>query len=793
MLKTKLKSFFSRLAKFKYRRPILIVLGSFILLVVLVIVFISPLTKYYIEKNDVKFTGREIKMDWVYVNPFTGYIMLKGLKIYENKSDTFFLSTKGLSLNFTMYKLLSKNYEINSITLDRPIGRVIQIEKIFNFFDIIEKFATNDKPKKKSEPLHFNILNIKLVEGTFYYGEPLTPIRYFIKNVNIESSGKFWNKDVIDIKFGFKSGIGTGDMKGKFIINTENLNYNLAVKADTFDLKIIEQYLKDMVNYGKFRAYFDANIEASGNFRDAEKLIAKGRVALNDFHFGKNEKEDFVSFKKLMVDIIELSPMKQKYLFDSIILAAPYCKYERYDSLDNIQRMFGSKGSNVKSVNANPTKFNLILKIAKYVKELAENFLGSDYKVNKLAIYDADLHYNDYTLSEKFSIGLNPFTVWADSVDKNRKWVDINLKSDIKPFGNLIIKLHLNPKDKEDFDMSFRMSNLSAPMFNPFLVKYTSFPLDRGSVELQSEWTVRNGQISSMNHLILLDPRVTKRVKNKDTKWIPMPLIMAFVREYGNVIDYEIPIKGDLNDPKFKYRDIIFDLLKNILIKPPTTPYRMNVKSIEAKVEKSLTLVWSRRQTKLRPPQERFVKKIAEFLKDNPEASISIYPIQYTEKEKESILFYEAKKKYFLVTRHKKEASFTEEDSVLVEKMSTIDPGFEGYMDRILKDKMLFTIQDKCRRFVGNELVNKRFNQLSKNRENDFISFFKENGTNTRVKILSVGSEVPFRGFSYFNIKYKGEIPDVLLKATEDLEEINETKPRKKYRFFRKNWFNKKK
>jgi hypothetical protein len=39
---------------------------------------------------------------------------------------------------------------------------------------------------------------------------------------------------------------------------------------------------------------------------------------------------------------------------------------------------------------------------------------------------------------------------------------------------------------------------------------------------------------------------------------------MALVRENGNVIDYEIPISGDLKNPVFHLRDALFDLLENI-------------------------------------------------------------------------------------------------------------------------------------------------------------------------------------------------------------------------------------
>ena len=57
------------------------------------------------------------------------------------------------------------------------------------------------------------------------------------------------------------------------------------------------------------------------------------------------------------------------------------------------------------------------------------------------------------------------------------------------------------------------------------------------------------------------------------------------------------------------------------------------------------------RQSSLLPEQEKFVNKMVDFLINNPDASIAVYPIQYAEKEKEYIEFFEAKKKYFLLSQ----------------------------------------------------------------------------------------------------------------------------------------------
>ena len=102
----------------KLKEIILVVVGSVILTILVIIALISPIAKYVVEKYDVKWTGRQITMGWVYVNPFTGYVHISNLKIFESadtsalrEPDSLFFSAGGLSANFSMRKLLSKTIE----------------------------------------------------------------------------------------------------------------------------------------------------------------------------------------------------------------------------------------------------------------------------------------------------------------------------------------------------------------------------------------------------------------------------------------------------------------------------------------------------------------------------------------------------------------------------------------------------------------------------------------------------------------------------------------------------------
>lgn len=756
---------------------------------VLTLVIASPLTKYLLEKYDTKLFARNAELGWVYINPFTGYVYLGDVKIYEERGDSIFISASSASATFNLFKLFKREIEISELTVTRPVVSVVQKKDTMNFDDIVRHFSPDSTTSEgqyqhassKKEPFHVTLLKTHIVDGEFRYRDKIIPIDYSIRNVNIQSDGKTRYVDTISAKFSLKPVKGTGDMRGDFTINQKNAGYRFDINVKDFDMEIIRQYIWELINYGMFRAHVDAQVRASGNFNSRDSITTSGHIAIKDFHLGRTTTEDYVSFERLVLGIEELSPYRKMYQFDSITLHKPFIKYEMYDTADNVETLFGKHGSNITDVTQQQGRFNLVIEIARYVKVLSKNFFRSNYKINRLAIVEGDFRFNDFSLSERFSIDARPLSIIADSINRDRRRVKLAFKSALKPYGDASVFVSINPRDSTDFDLQYQIEKLPAAIFNPYLITYTSFPVDRGTIEVKGKWRVRNGDIDSENHLLVVDPRVSKRLRNKDMKWIPMPLILAFVRERGNVIDYSIPITGNLKNPKFHLSDVIADLVKNIFVKPATTPYRMEVKVLEEEIEKSVNVKWQMRETSLSPHQQKFVKKLSQFLKKNSEASVRVHPLLYSIKEKEYILFFETKKKYFLLTHNKQPKDFTQVDSVVVDKMSIKDAGLVKRVGRGLSDTVLLTLPERFTYFVGRHIIEKRYEEMNLARMKFFKSLFAKDGTEARVKIENASSAVPYNGFSSYRIEYEGKIPEDLRKAYAEMLELNDQAPRKKY------------
>ena len=85
----------------------------------------------------------------------------------------------------------------------------------------------------------------------------------------------------------------------------------------------------------------------------------------------------------------------------------------------------------------------------------------------------------------------------------------------MRPYGKIGIDLSLDPDDFGNFDVKYKILKVPVSMFNPYVVSYTSFPLNRGTLEFNGKMEVEDSVIRSENHLLIIDPRIGRRLRKK--------------------------------------------------------------------------------------------------------------------------------------------------------------------------------------------------------------------------------------------------------------------------------------
>lgn len=741
----------------KATRLLLKIFFWFIGIYILLIIIASPLARHLIQKHDVEYTGREITLQRAFVNPLGGSVSFRNLQLYEeNDSDSVFISFGRLATDMSLLKMLTGVYQVNSIRLVDPHFNIFRRDTIFNFSDLIQRFAVQEDSLEE-ETVKLNLKDIEIKNGSITYGEKGIQSGTEISEINFYSPGKKWNEDIIEGEFSFKP--GSGKAEGNFTININSLDYNAGFRLTDFNPVILAEYLEKYAVKANMTGDIDIDLLSEGNFNEPLNGTAKGKIEIKDFHFGKDSINDYASFERFLIEMEEVDLKENRFYFDSVLLSKPNILYQMYDTLDNFRRLLTAEVEEEAE------------KVADTVDYLVD-ILDSDYYIRSLGITDGRIEFNDFTIAEKFTFLVNQLNVKADSVDKQNKNLKIITTAKIHPSGNINIDINMDPKNEKNFDLSYEFRDVPATMFNPYILTYTSYQLDRGTIEMHGTWNVRDNNISSLNHFLVIDPRETEKVKGKDTKWVPMPLIMAVVEERGGVIDYQIPVKGSIDDPSFNLWDVITDIVRNILVKPPTTPYGIQVRNLQEEVQKTLAVKWKMRQVQIEKDQEKFVEGISDFLKKNPEAYIIVEPVYHVEKEMENILLFEAKKKYFFESRGKKVTALERRDSMEVEKLSSRDPAFLSHLEKHVNNPELLTLQEKCYSYIGREYVQERFHDLVELREKEFLSFFEKDKTQDRVDMQEPLDLFPYDWFSFFEINYRGDLPESLKEAYQELYDL---------------------
>jgi hypothetical protein len=141
-----------------------------------------------------------------------------------------------------------------------------------------------------------------------------------------------------------------------------------------------------------------------------------------------------------------------------------------------------------------------------------------------------------------------------------------------------------------------------------------------------------------------------------------------------------------------------------------------------------------------------------------------------------------------MTTESAGEKYFSREDAAMVEKMSIKDEKFVSYLNRHTADSMLFTTQDKCSRLLGGKIVEDRYYELNQDRETAFLAYFKEKNVEKRIKISADQNVIPYNGFSFYKMQYKGEFPEYLMKAYKKMNDLNDKAPRNLFQKERKKY-----
>ncbi len=681
---------------------ITVILSSILLgLVLMIIIFISPVSKFLIEKYSEAYTGRKIGMQELSINIFNGSITTKGLIVYEAKSKHPFFKADTFNLNIAVYKLWVGKYEITSVELSNPYLQVVQKGNKFNYDDLMNRFFAEDTTKKvDNEPVKYWARNIQVNNATILYTntKPSTNIKLIKGSVQIPLIA--WDDPIYKIQTAFDLSTG-GRSKALLHFNTNTFDYKAKIDIDQLSIDFLYPYLKDYMKVKSLKGLINTNLWLTGNANQPTAIALSGSIKANNFAIVDATNELLTAIDETNVLIDTINTAKNRYNFRSISMDHPFFRLSMYDKGFNYERimttplaMSGDTSSTVYS--------NVFLMMSGYIQEIVRKYDVNNYQINQFRVTRGQCIFTDFTHGDKFRYVLDSMTLSSDRLSSANPFLMFSVKSRLNTSGKMSGTLKVDPKHYQDIVIDASIKELLITDFNPYSKYYVATPFLNGTISYENQTTVLGGKLDSKNILDIRQIKAGKKVKNSTAMNLPVRLAVSLLKDVKGNIHLDIPVKGSLNDPKFKWGRVIWGVLKNLVIKAATAPFRLLANLFGGKEEDFKEMQFEYTQTDIMPNQQTVLDRLAKIAIDKPEIKIELTQVTNILDETEAIAVYQMKQKYLGISNaipaqelKRRTDSISNNDSLFVKYLVSKLPNAQG----------LQSTEEKSVQLIGREKI----------------------------------------------------------------------------------------
>ncbi len=584
---------------------------------------------------------------------------------------------------------------------------------------------------------------MSILEGVVSYRNLDVNSDIRMENIHVKSPLFAWDDPQLHYDFGLQLNHG-GKAAGSFDMNIESLAYKTNYKLDSLNMDILLPYVKDYMKVGSFKGLLTSHQTIYGNFNKPEAIATTGEIRLNDFALTDTEQGDLVTAGELKTVIDTMNVEAEIYDLKYMSLTKPYLKFELFAEGNNFTKVLNAydseEGMSSDSLSTAVAYGNIFALMASYIQELSETYAISNYKADSIVLRQGKFIFNDYTLHSKFNYVLEDLVVKAESMSSASENIVFKAASILNTSGHMQGEIAVNPNGFRDMDIRYSINELKVSDFNPYSNYYVAHPFTKGTIFYTSTSSVKNRYLKSSHKLEVRDIEVGKKEKNATAYNLPIRFAVALLRDKNGDVNLELPIEGNLDNPKYKIGKVIWQVLKNLISKAAAAPGKLLAKKsgVDEKLVEGID--WQPFQTELNENQKKSLDAMVSSLGATPEMKLELVKAYNFHKELDELALRESKKKFlFFHRRIVSEEDETAESGKALDELHPQDSLFMAYVEEHSQTQnSLLSIFDKSKRLVGDERLQNKMNHILERRLETVQNYlFKEKQTDpNRFRIV---------------------------------------------------------
>lgn len=241
-------------------------------------------------------------------------------------------------------------------------------------------------------------------------------------------------------------------------------------------------------------------------------------------------------------------------------------------------------------------------------------------------IRDGAMDFSDLSLPLPFATEIRQMNGTISTLNSSSAApAEIRLEGQVDEYGLARIEGAMNlfdPVHNTDVTMEFR--NLLMSSLSPYSVEFAGRRIDEGKLNLDLKYRIQEGQLQGQNKVVMSDLVLGDEVDNPDAMSLPLGLAVALLTDANGVIDIDLPVQGDINDPEFAIGGVILKAFVGLVTKIVSAPFRLLGSLIGIESEDFGQFQFLGGRSDLTPPELEKIAQLREALQQRPELAVKV-------------------------------------------------------------------------------------------------------------------------------------------------------------------------
>ena len=480
--------------------------------------------------------------------------------------------------------------------------------------------AAADSPKPEpsapSKPWQVLVKDVQLRNYTVHLADrsaqPAVALDITPLNVDLQD---FDSLNGSPFKLKLDSGLGKqGKISADGTVNLAPVNAQLNVKTEDVDLRVAQSYINPFIRLELRSGMLGSDLKVNLKSTEPLALSVTGRAQIDQLHTLDTLKtRDFLKWQQVVVDGINYQH-GDSLSIDKVNLLQPYVRFmindDRTTNVDDLL-IPQPADSGAKPAGAKPAGKDKPLGI----------------HIGAIAINDGSANFADFSLTPNFATAVQQLNGQIGTIDSRQaKPASVDIKGKVDRYAPVTIKGAVNPFDPmASLDIATSFKRVELTTLTPYSGKFAGYRIRKGRLNLDLHYLITKGQLKAENKVVVEQLQLGEKVDSPDAVSLPLKLAIALLKDVDGKISIELPVTGDLNNPQFSVMPIVWQTLRNLIVKAAAAPFKMIGGLVSGGGSEDLgTVSFAPGSSDLSKDAEAALVKLSQALKERPALRLEI-------------------------------------------------------------------------------------------------------------------------------------------------------------------------